>query len=60
MKKGAIREYIGKTGRVELEGMVFEVVLSDYKSAYGRDLVQIKPKRGAGFNWIRADRLTVA
>lgn len=55
-----IREYVGKTGLMELEGMTFEVAITDHSSAYGHDLFTVKPKRGEGEKVVRASRLMFA
>lgn len=55
-----VREYMGKTGMIELAGMTFEVSVTGYKKAYGYDILQISPKRGEGTKFIRAEKLILA
>lgn len=55
-----LRGYVGRTGRMELEGMIFQVEVKDYGLAYGHGLLTVKPKKGKGQKVVRADRLTFA
>jgi hypothetical protein len=53
----AIREYVGKTGKYQIDGMTLEVKVIGYTSAYGHDILTITPKNGEGQKTVRADKL---
>lgn len=54
-----LQTYIGKQGEVELDGLTFEVVISDAKRVYGHDHVLVHPKKGEGEKWMRAANLSL-
>lgn len=46
-----VQNFVGKTGRVELAGLEFDVVVRDYKHTWGHPRFLIEPKRGSGQRW---------
>lgn len=46
-----VRQFVGKTGTVELGGLEFEVIIKDYKRSWGRERFLIAPKSGEGMKW---------
>jgi len=47
-------ESIGKVGRIHLGGLIVEVRVIDYKSAWGRDRWLVEPTSGSGQVWIES------
>lgn len=55
-----LQGYVGRNGTIELEGLTFEVKVSDAKRVYGHDHVLVHPKKGDGQKWVRAASLQLA
>ena len=55
---GVSRSLVGARGRIVIGGLDFDVLVLDTRSVYGRLELRVRPVRGAGDVWIKADRFT--
>lgn len=53
-----IKSYVGKTGQVNLGGLLVNVKIIDVKQSYGRDRYKVTPVSGKGEIWI--ERITLS
>jgi hypothetical protein len=51
---------IGKTGYLRESGFEFPVTVTDVKSVYGTDRLEVSPVGGNGSAWVNADRVRVS
>jgi len=58
MAKG-LAEYLGKTGKVEADGFVVDVKITDVKQAYGRTDVFVEAQNASGGKWMDAERINL-
>ena len=50
---------IGKEGVLSAHPFTFQVIITDVKSVYGTDRLEITPVSGGGTAWVNADRVKV-
>ena len=50
---------IGKEGLMSAHPFTFQVIVTDVKSVYGTDRLEVRPVAGTGTAWVNADRVKV-
>jgi len=49
--KDKVENSVGKTGTINVNGLIVEVTIKDYKNSYGRDRFLVTPVAGKGEVW---------
>lgn len=49
--KDKVENSVGKTGTINVNGLIVEVTIKDYKNSYGRDRFLVTPVAGQGEVW---------
>jgi len=52
-----LMQLIGQTATYRLNGLVFDVTITDSQIAYGKIRVEITPVAGSAFTWVNRDSL---
>lgn len=52
--KEKIEQYVGKKAQITIGGLTIEVLITDYKQAYGKDRFLVTPTAGSGATWVEA------
>lgn len=47
-------QYMGKKATIHVGGLKIQVIITDYKTSYGKDRWLVKPVSGSGEVWIES------
>jgi hypothetical protein len=54
-----LNTYIGKEGRLNLDGFIVNITIKDARSNYGRTEVLVSPLAGSGERWVYLAKITL-
>lgn len=55
---GSMVKMVGKTAKLNMEGLTVFVHVLDVKTAFGRVDVLVQPVAGSGEKWVSSDKVT--